>query len=244
VSELHIRVAVDIKDGIYVYATGGNRERYLPPDWLQGKALSPSEALYELNRRFGANQFYMADLDAIGGRTEEVLGRYRRVTRDVWLDLGVHSDLQWHYITSQLDLPLILCTETTPVEEWLALTRLLRFDDIISLDYREGNVRFLDTMVTVEALPELLQSIKLCTRVLFLDLDRVGSQMGPQWDIIGGLRRLLPRVWVGGGIRDHRDLSLAEELRIEGIVMATGVFNGSVALQARIEKGRSHDSRP
>lgn len=224
-------MAIDIKDGVYVYATGGDRARYGPPKWLEDRQLTPSEGLCEITRRFGATQFYLADLDAIGGQTLQVLPRYRGIAQDVWIDLGVHSIPQWYSVSRQIDVPLILCTETVALEQWLPLTRLLRYDDIISLDYRGGQVVFADGCVEVGALGAVLQEIKLSTRVLFLDLERVGSNRGPKWDVIEEIRRLHPRVWIGGGIRDASDVSVAQWLHLEGIVAATAVFNGSIPVK-------------
>lgn len=228
---MQIRVAVDIQDGIYVHATGGDRTRYQPPDWL-GRRVSASEAMHEMGRQFGARQFYLADLDGIGGRSVEVAGRYRTLTQDTWLDLGVRSLGMWQEVSAQVDLPLILATETVGQSQWRELLRCLRYDDVVSVDCRGPEVQFADGLQSLAECHFWLGEVPVGIRVLYLGLDRVGSRGGPDWDAVRLLRQYHPRVWIGGGIRGRQDLERAESLQVEGVVVATALFDGLISLSS------------
>jgi phosphoribosylformimino-5-aminoimidazole carboxamide ribotide isomerase len=230
---MQLRIAVDIKDGIYVHATGGDRARYRPPAWVQGERLAPRQALDAIRRRFGADRFYLADLDAIAGASASVLTRYQGLSVDAWLDLGIKSPAEWLAAAQALESPLILATETSRQQEWGRMVRLLRYDDVVSLDIRQGQVIFRDGLVDVANLDHYLSAVHPSSRVLALDLDRVGSGRGPDWPLIHHLRRCHPRIWIGGGVRHQSDLAYAQTLGIEGAVIATALFNGHVALPSQ-----------
>ncbi len=236
-------MAVDIKSGSYVYATGGDRRNYRPPAWLNGQMISPAEAFRVLGQQFGADRFYVADLDAIGGEPTTALPRYRGLDADMWLDLGIRSQEDWALATHTLRCPLILATETVSFRDWPDFVRLLRYDDVVSLDMRGGKVVFRDAHVDLGLLTQYMPLVHGNLRVLALDLDRVGSGQGPNWDLLDRLRGRHPRLWIGGGVHDTRDLEEAEAKGIEGAVVATALFTGAVTWPRRGTLGVTGEGR-
>ncbi|MCY0879346.1 MAG: HisA/HisF-related TIM barrel protein [Firmicutes bacterium] len=226
---MELRMAVDVKDGQYVYATGGDRRLYRPPAWMEGRALAPQEAMAALGQRFGVDRFYVADLDAIAGDRQAAVARYRGVASDMWLDLGVRSSEDWQGMVRTFTCPLIMATETASFHDWPQLLRLLRYDDVVSLDMRGDLVLFRDTAVPLAVIQEYLSLIHDNLRILVLDLDRVGSGRGPNWAVLQRLEGQHPRLWIGGGIRHGGDLEEAERMGIEGAVVATAIFTGAIA---------------
>ena len=69
---------IDLKGGVAVHAVRGDRERYRPLRSGIAEGSDPVEVTRAVRERFGLDELYVADLDAIGGRPAAEHGRRRR----------------------------------------------------------------------------------------------------------------------------------------------------------------------
>src|SRR5690606_7074057 len=95
--ERNMRVigVLDLAGGHAVHARRGERKRYLPVEAVAGSSITPSAALALARAyidRFGLDELYAADLDAILRRTpQDVLAARLAAMGALWLDAGVAS---------------------------------------------------------------------------------------------------------------------------------------------------------
>jgi phosphoribosylformimino-5-aminoimidazole carboxamide ribotide isomerase len=70
------------------------------------------------------------------------------------------------------------------------------------------------------------------TELIILDLARVGSGEGADVDLIDALtKKVTVKVLVGGGVRDTVDLNRLEQVGVEGVLLATALHTGKIAVE-------------
>lgn len=207
---------IDLKDGTAVHAVRGERERYRPI----GDPLA-------LARRFGLEELYVADLDAIAGggvqsKTIASLARTARVMVDAGvreperaqalLDLGVHR--------------VIVGTET--------LTDAGALDDlpdaVLSVDLRDGRTLSRDPRLAGLPALDAVTLLNPLREVIVLDLARVGTSAGPDVALIAELHAAFPDLVLlaGGGVRDAADLRALADAGAAGALVATALHRGAL----------------
>jgi phosphoribosylformimino-5-aminoimidazole carboxamide ribotide isomerase len=208
---------IDLKAGMAVHAVRGERERYRPI----GEPLA-------LARRFGLEELYVADLDAITGvgDNDEVIRALAREAR-VMVDAGVSDPERARALLGLGVHRVVVGTETLADAD--ALDRLLP-DAVVSVDLREG--RTLSPDPRLAGLPALA-AVALLQRpglrdVIVLDLARVGSGAGPDVAAIAEIHAAFPdlALLAGGGVRDAADLRAIGAAGAAGALVATALHRG------------------
>ena len=179
VAGMRVVGVIDLKAGEAVHAVRGERERYRP----LGDPLS-------LARRYGLDELYVADLDAITGGDVQTaviaaLAREARVMVDAGvseperaralLDLGVHR--------------VVVGTETLTDAD--ALDRLP--DAVLSVDLRDGRTLSRDPRLAGLSALDAVARLAGPREVIVLDLARVGTSAGPDVAIDRRDPRRVPR---------------------------------------------------
>lgn len=235
---------LDLRDGVAVHAVAGERHRYRPVA-LPGLEEPRPLALARWYRdRFGLNQLYLADLNAIAGETP-ALETYDELRADgfrLLIDPGIRSVADVQRLTRHRTLAegdegggagLVVGLESvTAIEELPRLTRALgRSRAIFSLDMAEGRL-----LTRVPALQEF-SPVALCTtvfaagfrRLIVLDLRRVGVGQGPGTaELCAQLHATNPEIEIlaGGGVRDADDLRLLRRSGCSAALVATALHQG------------------
>jgi phosphoribosylformimino-5-aminoimidazole carboxamide ribotide isomerase len=201
---------IDLQGGTAVHAVRGERERYRP----LGDPLVVA-------RRYGVEELYVADLDAIsGGAVQtaliEALAREARIMVDAGtadpqalLDLGVDR--------------VVVGTETLT-------SAALPPDAVLSVDLREGRV--LSRHPQLAGLPALdaVAVLRPQREVIVLDLARVGTSSGPDVALIAEIHAAFPdlELLAGGGVRDTDDLRALADAGAAGALVATALLRGAI----------------
>jgi len=69
-------------------------------------------------------------------------------------------------------------------------------------------------------------------QVIMLDLDRVGGGEGVNMPLLKGmLKNRKVKVFVGGGVRDIKDLVKMQEIGVFGVLIATALHSGRISLK-------------
>jgi phosphoribosylformimino-5-aminoimidazole carboxamide ribotide isomerase len=207
---------IDLVAGAAVHAVRGERERYRP----LGDPLA-------IARRFGLDELYVADLDAITGTgtNDVVIGALAREAR-VMVDAGVREPERARALLAVGVDRVVVGTETLTDAD--TLDRLP--DAVLSLDLRDGRVLSPDPRLAgLPALDGLARLHHAALRdVIVLDLARVGTGAGPDVALISEIHAAFPGLVLlaGGGVRDGADLRALENAGASGALVATALHRG------------------
>jgi phosphoribosylformimino-5-aminoimidazole carboxamide ribotide isomerase len=198
---------IDLKGGTAVHAVGGERERYRPI----GDPLA-------LARRYGLDELYVADLDAIAGGPVQtaIIAALAREAR-VMVDAGVNEpELR------DLRVRVIVGTET------LADAAALTPDAVLSIDMRDGRVLSRDPRLAGVSALDALAVVRPPREVIVLDLARVGTGAGPDVATIAEIHAAFPELELlaGGGVRDADDLRALADAGAAGALVGTALIRG------------------
>ena len=190
----------------------GERERYRP----LGDPLA-------LARRFGCDELYVADLDAIAGGPLQtaILAALAREAR-IMVDAGV-SDPEGARALLELGVDrVVVGTET------LADADALPFDAVLSVDLYDGRVLSRDPRLAGLSALDAVARLAGPREVIVLDLARVGTSSGPDVALIAELHAAFPDLVLlaGGGVRDSDDLRALADAGAAGALVATALLRG------------------
>lgn len=201
--------------GVAVHAYAGQRHRYRPLQSPLCASAQPEDVMTGLLRLYPFRTVYLADLDALQGRSDQ-RGLVRKLAKahpevTLWLDAGLPvTDGPW--------VPVI-GTESLDSCAWTHLQHREN-DWILSLDFLDGHLQ--------GASEVLIQPERWPTKVIVMTLSRVGSFAGPDWERLERVRSLAPgkEIIAAGGVRDARDLLILGAAGIDGALVASALHTG------------------
>ena len=218
--------AIDLAQGRVVHARRGRRDDYQPVRSKLCRSCEPTEVIAGLLRLHTFSTLYIADLDAIRGLDDQTTVlkklRDRFPDLDIWIDPGINTRTCYHH-WQQLALgSTVLGSETLPDSGLLQNTLAADTDTVLSLDFNADRLLGpADLLERAEYWP---------TRVIVMCLDRVGSNEGPDTDLMQQLRRQFPGsdLFAAGGIRDLDDLLNLRQLGVAGALLASALHDGRI----------------
>ena len=230
---------IDVLNSVAVHALKGERNSYKP---LQSKLFNTSDPFnilkfFETNYKF--RDFYIADLDAIINKNPnlQLLKKILRTLRiNIMIDPGI-VDFEDVLLFSKYNIDkLIIGLETVGnlgiIEK--ALNIMGKGKLIVSIDmYKEkviSNARGLRNKNIIE-ITKVIEEIGI-KELILLDLFRVGQKMGgipPQYLEIQG--SFEGNIYVGGGIKDYKDILNYKNLNFAGVLIATALYDGTIDIE-------------
>jgi phosphoribosylformimino-5-aminoimidazole carboxamide ribotide isomerase len=226
---------IDLQRGVAVHAVRGDRERYRPLRSRIAEGSDPVDVTRALRERFGLDELYVADLDAIAGGSgsPEVLAALAREGR-VMVDAGAATTTAVARLLELGVARVVIGTESLPGVEAFRRLRAELPDAplVLSLDLRGGQVLSPDPALAgaaaVDALARLVDAG--AREAIVLDLARVGSGEGPDVMLLGELRSRFPDVELlaGGGVRHAGDLRALAGAGAAGALVATALHGGAI----------------
>jgi phosphoribosylformimino-5-aminoimidazole carboxamide ribotide isomerase len=242
---------LDVMGGQAVHARGGQRERYAPIERIADVDVHGDAVTLALlyRERFGVEELYAADLDAITrGTKPDLVIRSIAALSPVWLDAGVSSAEAAREGLHSGIARVVVGLETLSSFDALAeVCQAVGGDRVaFSLDLRHGApiVRALPTDarqriqhtkvgadVRATDRPEQIARRAAAAgagAVIMLDLARVGAGAGVDLDMLRRVREAVPDVLLlaGGGIRGLDDLLAIAAAGCDGALVATAVYEG------------------
>jgi phosphoribosylformimino-5-aminoimidazole carboxamide ribotide isomerase len=213
---------LDLKGGIVVHARMGMRSRYAPIETPLSPTSDPRSVARGLQSIFPFKAFYIADLDAIEGNSDNATAlkalRTEYPNLAFWVDNGT-ADLRNAKPWLEAGLGhLVIGSETQRDSE---LVRHLCQDEriVLSLDFRDdaflGPASLLED---VDAWPQ---------KIIVMALARVGSASGPDMNRLANVksRAIGRQIYAAGGVRDANDLALLARAGVSGALVATSLHN-------------------
>ncbi|MDI9632693.1 MAG: HisA/HisF-related TIM barrel protein [Methanolinea sp.] len=217
-------LAIDLKGGLVVHGSSGQREKYRPLTW----GLSPTAEPEGYVRNLSPRKIYVADLDRIAGtgdNTGTALALARMV-RGCLLDRGAHGPGDFLHDPFVTD---VASTESSRVDLSLYPSGFL------SVDIREGRV------IPSGADPRTILSEADSwnfSGAIVLDVGAVGTGRGLDLPLLGRLRGAYGRTLLyGGGIAGAADLDTLASIGFDGAIVSTAVHRGQVPVGA-VRRGR------
>lgn len=227
---------IDVLGGVAVHAVRGIRKNYQPLKSVLCTSADPVEVAASL-KTFGFDELYVADLDAItGGQPNfSLLNRFKDATGlKLMVDAGVTNLQRAEEVLANGASKVIIGTETLSSISFVseAVTSLGKERVIVSLDLRGNKV--LSGFELGELAEPLMFLRELEARgisqIIVLDLAKIGSSEGASIPFLQKvLRNSKAKVFVGGGVRDVKDLVELKELGVYGVLVATALHSGKIS---------------
>src|SRR5688572_27234236 len=225
---------------------------YAPVVMVAGEPIQPGHAP-EVARayvdRLGLDEIYVADLTAIAASLERSRHHVRTMSEPprhastldgitasgvvLWLDAGIATADDARHAMHLGATRVVVGLETLP--SWKALEEICHLLGAghvsFSLDLRDGAPVSSLHLVSGRTRPETIVELAAAagvSSVIVLELARVGTNAGPDAEMIEGLRRAVPEaaLFAGGGVAGPDDLERLADAGCEGALVATALHDG------------------
>lgn len=214
---------IDIRNGVAVRAVAGQRSEYKPLQTPLAQTSAPLDVARGLASLHPFRTFYIADLDAIEGRTDNyalimrIAGAFPNAR--LWVDAGIARLADAERWLTPHNIDIVIGSESlTDAGELGAIRNNARF--ALSLDFSaQGFLGDAEVLRDAELWPE---------KVIVMTLARVGAGQGPD---LSRLNEIAPRakgknVYAAGGARGLNDLVALKEAGVAGALIATSLHDG------------------
>jgi phosphoribosylformimino-5-aminoimidazole carboxamide ribotide isomerase len=188
-------------------------------------------------KALGFGELYVADLDAItGGQPNFSL--FKRIAiktgLELMVDAGITSLKAAEEVLENHVSKVIIGTETLPrasfvaeAVEFFGTERVMISLDLMGSKLISGFE--LGTLAEPIALLREFQDMGV-SQIIVLDLTKVGSREGVNRPFLRKvLRNIKAKVFVGGGVRDVKDLVELKGIGVFGVLVATALHSGKIS---------------
>jgi len=230
---------IDILNSKAVHAKKGERTKYKPLKSKLIQSSNPVEIIQLFKKKYGFNDFYVADLDSIINKNPNllILKEILEISdMNIILDPGI-VNLEDIYLFSRFKIKsLILGLETlksiTLIDQSLQILDQNKI--IISIDMYNGQILSRAKDIKNQNPLKLIKKIESLgiKNIILLDLFRVGQKIGgipPLY--LDLLHNFTGNIFVGGGIKNYRDILDYKEQNFSGILIATALYDGTVDIE-------------
>ena len=228
---------IDILNSTAVHGIRGERKKYKPLKSILFKNTSPVQ-IASIFEALGFDSLYLADLDAILEKIPN-FDIFHDICSKTHLNLMIDAGTSNLYRATQLldtgTSKIVVGTETLSNLDFIkqAIETFGEEKVVVSLDQKGGKILTIsESLSKLDILSATKKLVNLGVKqIIFLDLDRVGTEYGINRD---SLRKLLETVnidvLVGGGISNLQELEELENLGIYGVLIATILHSGKLTI--------------
>ena len=231
---MQILPVLDIQQGTVVRGIGGRRHEYRPIVSKWTPSSEPVAIAEALREAFGFRSFYLADLDAIGGKSPnwDLFAQLQERGFLLSVDSGVRGETDGlRLLEAGVDCVAGLETIEGPTALRALLVLSGRSRLIFSLDLKDGQP--LGTLAgwrAADAWSIAEEAIEAgVRRLIVLDLARVGGGGGVGTeDLCREIKHVHPEIELiaGGGIRGVEDLRRLEPCGVDRALVASALHDG------------------
>jgi len=233
---MRVLPVLDLLEGVVVRGVAGRRHEYRPIKSVLTGSAEPLHVARAFRDRFGLDQLYVADLDAIAGKPPAlgVLGGLLRDGFRLWVDAGLGPQRQHCQALADAGVTSII-VGLESLEAPADLDVLVQMHGpahiVFSLDMKHGRPL---GRAWPEASPWAIAEHAIAagnTRILALDLAGVGMGEGLRTlTLCRRLRAAHPHLELttGGGVRGPEDLLVLKEAGIDFVLIASALHDGAI----------------
>jgi phosphoribosylformimino-5-aminoimidazole carboxamide ribotide isomerase len=228
---------IDVLNGIAVHGIKGERKRYQPLKSILCSSSEPVE-LASVFESLGFNALYLADLDAILGKSAN-FNIYNQIiaktSLDLMVDAGVSDIATAEEVLEAGVSKIVIGTETLDRLDFVSHA-VNTFDNdriVISIDQKGGKILSLsDSIISMDVLSITKKLVDLgVNQIILLDLDRVGTEYGANQELLRNILDVIKvDLLVGGGITSLQELKELKTLGIYGALVATVLHKGKLTI--------------
>lgn len=240
---------IDLLAGRAVHARAGRRVGYQPVGCAGGSAVD-GEALTLAQTYLtwaGLDDLYIADLDAIQGSAPQdaAIAAVTALGAPIWLDAGISTPDRARQAVDRGATHIVVGLETlSSFESLKEICQDVGGDRVaFSLDLRHGEPIFSSRLLgSRESAPLLAARAANAGAgvIIMLDLARVGTRAGLDFDLIARIREAVPdpALLAGGGVRNLKDLVHLANCGCDGALVATAIHDGRIGAAEVAAAGR------
>ncbi len=221
---------LDLKDNLVVHAVRGERAAYRPLHSVLTNSVEPVGVLHDLLHWYPFRHVYIADLNALqggAGHDSQIVALAAQYTEiEFWIDAGLTASAALPAYANTPNVRLIVASEAlSSLAHYQAVIAKLGPEryQILSLDYRRG--------ARLGAAQLMDEPALWPPYVIAMNLDRVGSFDGPDFDLLATLKQQAPACTfvAAGGVRDSRDLDALRQQQIGAVLLASALHQGRIS---------------
>jgi phosphoribosylformimino-5-aminoimidazole carboxamide ribotide isomerase len=235
---------IDVLGGRVVHAVRGRRKEYQPLKSNLCASTDPMDVAAAL-KALGFGELYVADLDAItGGQANFSIFKNiaDKTGLELMVDAGIDDLKKAERVLENHVSKVIIGTETLPSTSLVAeAVRLFGSEKVmVSLDLMGDRVISGFELGALKDPVALLREFQVAgvSQIIVLDLARVGSGEGVNVPFLREvLRNIKIDVYVGGGVRDIKDLMELKGVGVFGVLVATALHSGKISLKELKQAG-------
>jgi phosphoribosylformimino-5-aminoimidazole carboxamide ribotide isomerase len=227
---------IDVLEGRVVHAVRGRRKEYQPLKSNLCASTNPVDVAAAL-KGLGFGELYVADLDAIT-RGQANFSIFKNIADktgfELMVDAGIDTLKKAESVLESQVSKVIIGTETLPSISLVAeAIRLFGSDRVVvSLDLMGERVISEFKLGALKDPVAFLREFQEAgvSQIIVLDLARVGSGEGVNVPFLREvLRNMKANVYVGGGIRDIKDLVELKGVGVFAVLIATALHSGKIS---------------
>jgi phosphoribosylformimino-5-aminoimidazole carboxamide ribotide isomerase len=227
---------IDVLEGRVVHAVRGRRKEYQPLKSNLCASTNPVDVAAAL-KGLGFGELYVADLDAIT-RGQANFSIFKNIADktgfELMVDAGIDTLKKAESVLESQVSKVIIGTETLPSISLVAeAIRLFGSDRVVvSLDLMGERVISGFKLGALKDPVAFLREFQEAgvSQIIVLDLARVGSGEGVNVPFLREvLRNMKANVYVGGGIRDIKDLVELKGVGVFAVLIATALHSGKIS---------------
>ena len=240
---LKVIPVIDVLDELVVHAVRGRRQEYQPLSSTLCNSVGPLEVAKAF-KTLGFNDLYIADLDGII-KGEVNFQIFKQIVDETDLKLMVDAGVADIETAKKLlktgVSKVIIGTETLQNSSFVGdVVRVLGNERVIvSLDLKgEKLLVKLEFAGSKDPMCLLRDFRKIgVLSVIVLDLNRVGSNEGTNVDFLKKALSENMDVYVGGGVRDIKDLIILKNWGVSGALVATALHSRKISITELKQNG-------
>lgn len=230
---------IDILNSTAVHAIKGERAKYRPLNSDLFSSSNPIEIIRTIKKKCKIHQFYIADLDSIINKNPnfQILNSVLKIPNiEVILDPGISGLKEIVQYKEFKIKSLILGLET--IKNFKVISQSLEILSInkiiVSIDMYKGeilsNAKDIKNQNPVD-ITKRIENLGIKS-IILLDLFRVGQKIGgipPLYlDILDNFNG---DIFVGGGIKNFKNLLEYKEQNFSGVLIATALYDGTINIK-------------
>ncbi len=218
---------IDLKNGEAVSGKSGKRETYTPLKSVFNDTSDPIGLSRKL-KKMGFQRIYVADLDAIEGTglNLEVARKMDQII-PVMLDSGLINSFGVQKILETVD-KAIIATET--IESFNELEFIFssfpKQNLVLSIDVMDGKLLSKEINTDFKDIYRIIEKINPL-EIILLDISRVGTKIGANYDFIKNFIGFDTKLILGGGLTS-KDIEYLNEMGIQNFLVGTALHSGSL----------------
>lgn len=229
---------IDIMGGVAVHARRGERSAYRPIRSVLVQGADPLALARAYHDTLGSKAAYIADLDAIMGKGENLAVIVEMAASqpqlELLVDAGIRSIEQAEVLVDSGVNKVIVASESLASLDAAAQLLAAPGADrvLFSIDLKDRAVIWREPSTETRNPYEVATSLMLlgCREAIFLEMDKIGAGGGADTDLLGRVVTAAPgmRFIVGGGIASAAELIRLKRAGASGALLATALHDGTI----------------